>query len=91
MAVATEGLRALLYFDSSLVALLTGVDFSADRAQTPFRPMGSYDPTQILKGRRNYEGGARKAYVCGDWMGSFQPTIRITGRLSTPLAQRPVG
>lgn len=71
MSVATEGLRALLHLDNALVALLTGIEFSGDRAQTPWRPMGSYDPTQILKGRRNFEGVARKAYVCGDWLGTF--------------------
>ena len=72
MAVyATEGMRAVLVLDSGVVALLTGIDFSGDRAQTPFRPMGSYNPIQILKGRRNFEGAARKAYVCGEWLGTF--------------------
>lgn len=68
----TEGLRAVLAFNGGVVALLTGIDFSGSRAQTPFRPMGSYDATQILKGARNFEGAARQGYVCGDWMGSFK-------------------
>jgi len=54
-----------------LIGFLTGIEFSGDRAQTPWRAMGSYDPTQILLGRRNYEGAARKAYLCGDWLDLF--------------------
>ena len=69
--VAAEGFRAVLGMGTSIVALLTGIDFSGDRAQTPWRPMGSTDPIQILKGRRNFEGAARKAYVCGEWLGTF--------------------
>ena len=68
---ATAGLRGELYFDGAIVSLLTGVDLSGDRSQTPWRPMGSYDPTVILKGRRNFEGRAAKAYVCGAWLGTF--------------------
>jgi len=71
MALAWEGYRALLFLDGTLVALLTGVDFRGDRSQTLWRPMGSTNPTQILKGRRNFEGSARKAYFCGDWLGTF--------------------
>ncbi len=61
----------MLRLNTSIVALLTGIEFSGDRSQTPWRPMGSYNPIQILKGRRNFEGSARKAYVCGDWLGTF--------------------
>jgi len=68
---ATAGLRGELYFNGAMVSLLTGVDFSGDRSQTPWRPMGSYDPTVILKGRRNFEGRAARAYVCGAWLGTF--------------------
>ena len=69
---ASEGMRAQLYLQGTIVALLTGVDFGGSRSQTPFIPMGSHDPTQILKGPRRWEGSARKAYVCGDWLGSFR-------------------
>ena len=68
---AAEGYRAVLGLGTSIVALLTGIDFSGDRAQTPWRPMGTADVTQILKGRRNFEGAARKAYLCGEWLGTF--------------------
>lgn len=68
---ATEGMRAAFATSGGVVGLLTGVEFSGDRAQTPWRPMGSYNPIQILKGRRNFEGAARKAYVCGAWLGTF--------------------
>ncbi len=69
--LAAEGFRAILGLGTAVVALLTGVDVSGDRSQTPWRPMGSYDPIQILKGRRNFEGAARKAYLCGEWLGTF--------------------
>jgi len=68
---AIEGLIGELSISGVMVAFLTGIEFSGDRAQTPWRAMGSYDPTQILKGRRNYEGSARKAYICGDWLDTF--------------------
>jgi len=71
MALAAEGYRAILGMGTSIVALLTGIEFSGDRAQTPWRPMGTADVTQILKGRRNFEGAARKAYLCGEWLGTF--------------------
>jgi len=67
---AIEGYKAVLVLETSIVSLLTGVNFRCDRSQTPWRPAGSVDPTQILKGRRNCEGGASKAYVCGDWLGT---------------------
>lgn len=68
---ASEGLRGELSIGGTLIALLTGIEFSGDRSQTPWRALGSFDPTQILKGRRNYEGTARKAYLCGDWLDLF--------------------
>ncbi len=68
---ASEGLRGELSIGGTLIALLTGIEFSGDRSQTPWRAMGTFDPTQILKGRRNYEGTARKAYLCGDWLDLF--------------------
>jgi len=68
---AIEGLVGELSIGGTMIALLTGIEFSGDRSQTPWRAMGTYDPTQILKGRRNYEGVARKAYLCGDWLDVF--------------------
>ena len=68
---AIEGLVAELSIGGTLVSLLTGISLSGDRSQTPWRPMGEYDATQILKGRRNFEGTAEKAYVCGDWLDLF--------------------
>jgi len=68
---AIEGLIGELSIGGTMICFLTGIDFSGDRAQTPWRAMGSYDPTQILLGRRNYEGAARKAYLCGDWLDTF--------------------
>jgi len=68
---AIEGLVGQISIGGTLIGFLTGVDFSGDRSQTPWRASGSFDPTQILKGRRNYEGTARKAYLCGDWLDLF--------------------
>jgi len=68
---AIEGLIGEISIGGTMIGFLTGIEFSGDRAQTPWRAMGSYDPTQILLGRRNYEGAARKAYLCGDWLDLF--------------------
>ncbi len=68
---AIEGLIGELSLGGTMIAFLTGIEFSGDRSQTPWRAMGSFDPTQILKGRRNYEGAARKAYLCGNWLDVF--------------------
>jgi hypothetical protein len=68
---AVEGFVAELSIGGTLVSLLTGVTLKGDRSQTPWRPMGDYNPLQILKGRRNFEGTASKAYVCGDWLDLF--------------------
>lgn len=68
---AIEGLIGELSIGGTMIGFLTGIEFSADRAQTPWRAMGSYDPTQILKGRRNYEGAARRAFLCAEWLDIF--------------------
>jgi len=68
---AIEGLVAELSIGGTIISLLTGIGLSGDRSQTPWRPMGAYDALQILKGRRNFEGTAEKAYVCGDWLDLF--------------------
>jgi len=78
MAVPTtaiEGLIGELSIGGTFIAYLTGIEFSGDRSQTPWRAMGTYDPHQILKGRRNYEGAARKAYICGDWLDVFMVNL----------------
>jgi len=83
---AIEGLVAELSIGGTLVSLLTGISLSGDRSQTPWRPMGSRDALQILKGRRNFEGSAEKAYVCGDWLDLFLvncTTAPTTRRRST--------
>jgi len=69
---AIEGLVGELSIGGTIIGLLTGITFSGDRSQTPWRPMGDYDPLQILKGRRNFEGSAEKAYICGDWLDLFK-------------------
>ena len=69
---AIEGLIGQLSLGGTIVGFLTGVTLSGDRAQTQWRAMGTYDATQILKGRRNFEGTARKAYLCGDWLDLFK-------------------
>ena len=74
---AIEGLIGELSVGGTMIAFLTGINFSGDRSQTPWRAMGSYDPTQILLGRRNYEGAARKAYLCGDWLDDFMVNCTV--------------
>ena len=74
---AIEGLIGELSIGGTMIAFLTGIDFSGDRSTTPWRAMGSYDPTQILLGRRNYEGGAKKAFMCGDWLDMFMQNTVI--------------
>jgi len=68
---AIEGLIGELSIGGTMIGFLTGIEFSGDRAQTPWRAMGSFDPTQILKGRRNYEGAARRAFMCAEWLDVF--------------------
>lgn len=68
---AIEGLVGQLSIGGTLIALLTGVSLKGDRSQTPWRAMATYNATQILKGRRNFDGTAKKAYLCGDWLDTF--------------------
>lgn len=68
---AFEGLRARISVGGTLVGLLMGIEFGGDRSQTPWRPMGEYDPIQILKGRRNWDGTVRRAYICGEFVDVF--------------------
>jgi hypothetical protein len=84
---AVEGLVAELSIGGTLVTLLTGIELRGDRSQTPWRPMGDYDPLQILKGRRNLEGTARKAYVCGDWLDLFLLNCRDYAATIFPRGQ----
>ena len=88
---AGEGLVARLYLGGTLQALMTGITLKGDRSQTLWRPMGDYDSLQVLKGRRNFEGTASKAYVCGDWLDlflldcwDFSATIYPRGTLTCP-------
>lgn len=74
MAVPTtsyEGFRATISVGGTVVGLLMGIEFGGDRSQTPWRPMGVYDPIQILKGRRNWDGTVRRAYICGEFVDVF--------------------
>ena len=71
MSCAIEGLIGQISIGGTIVGFLTGIDLSGERRQTPWRAMGTYDPTCILKGIRNFEGAARKAYICGDWLDVF--------------------
>uniref|UniRef100_A0A6M3M8H2 Uncharacterized protein n=1 Tax=viral metagenome TaxID=1070528 RepID=A0A6M3M8H2_9ZZZZ len=84
---AIEGLIGELGIGGTMIAFLTGIEFSGDRAQTPWRAMGSYDPTQILLGRRNYEGAARKAYLCGDWLDNFMVNCTVYSATIYPRGQ----
>jgi len=68
---AYEGFRATIGVGGTIVGFLTGIEFGGDRSQTPWRPMGAYDPLQILKGRRNWDGTVRRAYVCAEFIGVF--------------------
>jgi len=77
VGAAIEGLIGEIGIGGTMIAFLTGIEFSGDRNTTPWRAMGSYDPTQILLGRRNYEGAARKAFMCADWLDDFMQNLVI--------------
>jgi len=62
---------AELSVGGTFVGFMTGVELHGSRAQTPWRAMGTYNATQILKGVRNFEGSARKGYICNDWIDLF--------------------
>ena len=82
MSVAIEGLVGQLSIGGTIVGFLTGVTLTGDRSQTQWRAMGTYDATQILKGRRNFEGTAKKAYLCGDWLDLFKlDTTEFSGTI----------
>jgi len=66
-----EGLVGRISFGGTVVGHLLGVDLSGDRSTTQYRAMGTYATTSILKGRRNFEGSARKAYLCGEFLSLF--------------------
>ena len=66
-----EGLVGRISFGGTVVGHLLGVDLSGDRNTTQYRAMGTYETTHILKGRRNFEGSAKKAFLCGDFLTLF--------------------
>lgn len=72
---AIEGLIGQISVGGTIVGFLTGVEFGGDRSQTPWRAMGTYDPTQILKGRRNWDGVVRRAYICGEFVDVFAQNL----------------
>jgi len=66
-----EGLVGRISFGGTVVGHLLGVELSGDRSTTQYRAMGTYATTSILKGRRNFEGSARKAFLCGEFLTLF--------------------
>ena len=70
-STAIEGLVGQISLNGTFVGYMTGVTLSGSRTTTPFRGMGTYNATQILKGVRNFEGTAKKAYLCGDMLTLF--------------------
>ena len=72
MVNASEGLIGRVTWGGTVIGHLLGVELSGDRSTTPYRAIGTYNPTQILKGRRNFEGSARHAYLCGDFLSLFR-------------------
>lgn len=66
-----EGLIGKISFDGVVVGHLLGVELSGDRSVTHYRAMGTYNTTHLLRGRRNFEGSARKAFICGDFLTKF--------------------
>ena len=66
-----EGLIGYISFGGTTVGHLIGVELSGDRSVTHYRAMGTYSATTLLRGRRNFEGSARKAFLCGDFLTLF--------------------
>jgi len=67
-----EGLIGKISLGGVTIGHLLGVELSGDRSVTHYRAMGTYDATTLLRGRRNYEGSARKAFICGDFLTLFR-------------------
>ena len=67
-----EGLIGKISLGGTIIGHLLGVELSGDRSVTHYRPMNAYDATTLLRGRRNYEGSARKAFICGDFLTLFR-------------------
>jgi len=55
----------------AVVGNLMGMEFSGVREQAPLWELGDTNPARNLKGGRTFEGAARKAYICGEWLGYF--------------------
>ena len=66
-----EGLIGKISYGGTIVGHLLGVELSGDRSVTHYRAMGTYSATTLLRGRRNFEGSARKAFLCGDFLTLF--------------------
>ncbi len=66
-----EGLVGYISINGETVGHLLGVELSGDRSVTHYRAMGTYNTTTLLRGRRNFEGSARKAFICGDFLTMF--------------------
>ena len=71
MTTATAGFNASIRIDWVLIATLTGVEIWGDRDQQTLYSIGDSDASKILKGKRNFGGSAKKAYVCGEWLDYF--------------------
>jgi len=91
MSDPERGLDAKLYVNGTLIAQLTGIEFTCDAEHTPFRPMGSLEPTTILQGIRNYNGRYRRAYVDNNYIDIFVDGTECTGSLVPVSGKSVVG
>jgi hypothetical protein len=69
---ASEGFLGVMRIGMAVVGNLTGVSLKGVRGQEHIRALGNDDTDKILKGKRDFEGTARHAYICGEWLDYFK-------------------
>lgn len=91
MSTPKRGLDAKLYVNGTLIGQLTGIEFTGAGEYTPFYPMGSLQPTQILQGKRDFTGRYRRAYVDNNYIDLFVNGTECTGSLNPVSGKSIVG
>jgi len=78
-----RGLDAKLYIGSpgTLVAYLTGIEFSWESEYTEFCAMGTAYVTDLLLGVKRYRGAYKKAYIDNTYAGLFVAGTLVLGTI----------
>jgi len=86
---ARRGLDAKLYVNGTLIAFLTGIDFSWECPSSEFAGMGTAYATDAFLGVKHYRGAFRRAYVDNQYTYIFQGGTKSLGSL-VPVTGRTI-